>query len=48
MIELRDRIRNEQVGNGVHVMGWCHALGFLDRAPPRHTMIRNPGVDSTA
>jgi hypothetical protein len=41
MIELRDRIRDDQRANGVHVMGWCHALGFLDRTPPRHTVIGN-------
>ena len=39
MIELRDKIRGEQRAKGVHVMGWCHALGFLDRAPPQHTVI---------
>jgi hypothetical protein len=21
-------------------MGWCHALGFFDRSPPQHTVIR--------
>jgi fatty acid desaturase len=41
MIELRDRIRDEQTAKGVHVMGWCHALGFLDHAPPQYTLTGN-------
>jgi hypothetical protein len=40
MVELRDRIRDEQRAKGVHVMRWCHALGFFDRAPPRYTELR--------
>ncbi|HEX3122853.1 MAG TPA: fatty acid desaturase, partial [Rhodanobacteraceae bacterium] len=36
MVELRDRIRAEQEAAGVHVMGHCHALGWLDRSPPRY------------
>lgn len=37
MVELRDRIRAEQEAAGVDVMGHCHALGWLDRSPPRYT-----------
>jgi hypothetical protein len=36
MVELRDRIRAEQEAAGVHVMRHCHALGWLDRSPPRY------------
>jgi fatty acid desaturase len=40
MIELRDRIQDEQRAKGVHVMRWCHTLGFLDRSPPRYVELR--------
>jgi len=40
MIALRDSIRAEQQAKGVHVMGFCHGLGFLDSKPPTYTLIR--------
>jgi fatty acid desaturase len=40
MVELRDRIRSDQQAAGVHVMGYCHALGFFDRKPPQYTVIQ--------
>jgi len=39
MVELRDSIRAEQRAAGVHVMPFCHGLGFLDRKPPRYTVV---------
>jgi hypothetical protein len=25
-------------------MNWCHALGFMDRSPPTHTLVHEtPG-----
>src|SRR5438309_1574593 len=39
---FRDKIRAEQKAAGVHVMGHCHALGFLDRAPPQYTVVHKP------
>jgi len=41
MVELRDRVRAEQEAAGVHVMSYCHALGWLDRAAPRHSLAGN-------
>jgi len=40
MIALRDSIRAEQAAKGVHVMGYCHGLGFLDRKPPQYTLLQ--------
>ena len=42
MVALREQIRAEQRAAGVHVMGHCHALGFLDRTPPQYTVVQNP------
>ncbi len=39
MVELRDAIRDEQRAKGVHVMPYCHGLGFLDRQPPAYTRL---------
>lgn len=39
IVALRDSIRDEQRAKGVHVMRWCHALGFMDRQPPAHTHL---------
>jgi len=39
-VELRDSIRDEQRAKGVHVMHWCHALGFMDRQPPAHAVVK--------
>ena len=47
MVELRDKIRAEQVAKGVHVMGWCHALGFLDRSAPTYTLRERQGSPAT-
>jgi len=41
MVSLRDSIRDQQRARGVHVMRWCHALGFMDRSPPAHTRVGN-------
>ena len=40
MVELRDSIRAEQQAKGVHVMNFCHGLGFLDRKPPQYTVVQ--------
>jgi len=47
MVSLRDSIRDEQRVKGVHVMGWCHALGFMDRSPPAHTRIEPSAQPAT-
>jgi fatty acid desaturase len=39
MRSLRDEIAGQQRAKGVHVMGHCHALGFLDRSPPAYTQL---------
>ncbi|MEO7149191.1 MAG: fatty acid desaturase [Rhodanobacteraceae bacterium] len=41
MRALRDSIFAEQRANGVHVMPYCHGLGFLDRQPPAYTLLRS-------
>jgi fatty acid desaturase len=40
MVALRDSIREEQRAHGVHVMNFCHGLGFLDAQPPRYLEVR--------
>jgi hypothetical protein len=39
MTAPRNSIRAEQVAQGVHVMGFCHALGFLVANPPQYARI---------
>ena len=39
MIALRDKIREDQIANGVHEMPFCQGLGFLDRKPPQYTVV---------
>lgn len=39
MRRLRDSIREEQRAKGVHVMPYCHGLGFLDRTPSAFTQL---------
>jgi len=39
MIALRDSIRADQRAHGVHVMNFCHGLGFFDRSPPAYTTL---------
>lgn len=46
MVDLRDSIRDEQRAKGVHVMPYCHGLGFLDRSPPAHTRLPQTSVAS--
>jgi len=40
MIALRDKIREDQIAKGVHVMPFCHGLGFFDRKPPQYTVVQ--------
>lgn len=40
MRPFQQAIADEQRAKGVHVMGHCHALGFLDRAPPAYLNAR--------
>jgi hypothetical protein len=39
MVELRDSIVADQRAAGVHVMPFCHALGFLDQKPSQFTVV---------
>jgi fatty acid desaturase len=44
LVAFSKSIREEQRAKGVHVMNWCHALGFMDRQPPARTLVEHPGV----
>lgn len=39
MRALRDSVVDEQRAKGVHVMPYCHGLGFLDRTPAAHMLL---------
>lgn len=43
LVALHESIAVEQRAKGVHVMRWCHALGFLDRRPSAHTLVAATG-----